>query len=113
MAHHYGDFGITLEAAQTEATPKGWKYGLIKVSVMDEGTDTEEQINMLVELYPLGEIGEYNSFCAAHLTSLECIEQAKRDIERDGINESFFNSGKFVWQKAEFDKYEWGWTANP
>ena len=42
----------------------GWKYGLIKVDVRDmRDTEFEEQVNMIVELYPLGENGEYDAFC--------------------------------------------------
>jgi hypothetical protein len=92
----------------------GWKYGMIKVAIEDAGTDYEEQINLLVELYPLGESGEYNAFCPAKPRTLEELGMAKRDIERDGINEWFFQNGKFEWQVCGgcFDG-QWDWTANP
>jgi diphthamide synthase (EF-2-diphthine--ammonia ligase) len=87
----------------------GWKYGLIKVALPDEGRDV--QINMLVELYPLGETGEYDTFCRASPQTLEEIEMAKRDIERDGINEYFFNNGTFKWV-LEKEAYAWDWRPN-
>jgi hypothetical protein len=74
----------------------GWKYGLIKVSIEDEGTEFEEQINHLVELYP-DENCNYTSFCDARLMSIEELEFALKDIKADGINEYFFNNGKFNW----------------
>lgn len=78
----------------------GWKYGLIKVSIDYEGTDHEEQINHLVELYP-DEKGNYTSFCNARLMSIEELEFALIDIKEDGINEYFFNTGKFSWNACE------------
>jgi hypothetical protein len=78
----------------------GWKYGLIKVSIDDEGTEFEEQINRLVELYP-DENGNYTLFCDARLMSLEELGFALEDIKTDGINEYFFNSGKFNWDICE------------
>jgi hypothetical protein len=86
---------------------KGWKYGLIKVALDDEGV----QINMLVELYPLGEIVKYDTFCRANPQTLEEIKLAKRDIESDGINEYFFNNGTFKWV-PEKDAYNWDWIPN-
>jgi hypothetical protein len=78
----------------------GWKYGLIKVSIEDEGTEFEEQINHLVELYP-GENGNYTSFCNARLITVEELEFALNDIKTDGINEYFFDNGKFNWDICE------------
>lgn len=90
---------------------KGWKYGLIKVAIEDEGTDYEEQINLLVELYPPGYPGEYSAFCRARLQSLEEIEQALRDIKRDGINTWFYDNGIFEFkEETEYKHYEWDWT---
>jgi hypothetical protein len=78
----------------------GWKYGLIKVSIEDEGTEFEEQINHLVELYP-DENGNYTAFCNARLVSIEELDFALNDIKADGINEYFFNNGKFNWDVCE------------
>ena len=36
----------------SELKKSGWKYGLIKVSINNEGTEFEDQINHIVELYP-------------------------------------------------------------
>ena len=58
----------------------GWKYGLIKVAIEDEGADYEAQINLLVELYPLGDDGEYNSFCLARLQSIEDLQNAQKSL---------------------------------
>ena len=73
----------------------GWKYGLIKIGVEEEGTEFEEQINMLVELYPLGENGEYDAFCKADLRSLQELDMARGNIVRDGINTYFYDNGTF------------------
>jgi hypothetical protein len=78
----------------------GWKYGLIKVSVEDEGTEFEEQINRLVELYP-DENENYTMYCEARLMSVEEIAFALSDIKESGINEHFFNTGKFTWSACE------------
>lgn len=78
----------------------GWKYGLIKVSIDYEGTDHEEQINHLVELFP-DEKGNYTSFCNARLMSIEELEFALIDIKEDGINEYFYDTGKFTWDSCK------------
>lgn len=92
---------------------KGWKYALIKVAVEDKGTDYEEQINLLVELYPLGDDGEYDSYCRARIQSLEDLQNAQADVGRDGINEWFYDNGTFTWAvcKDSF-KGEWDWEPN-
>jgi len=79
----------------------GWKYGLIKVAIEDEGTDFESQVNLLVELYPLGDDGDYAAWCVARPQTLEELEMAQRDIQRDGINEHFFDNGTFVFNHCE------------
>jgi hypothetical protein len=83
---------------------KGWKFGLLKVAEED-GDDVCE----LVELYPLGSNGEYDSFCKAHIGSTQCLKNALRDTERDGTNYEFWNSGKFTWNTTE---YWWDWEKN-
>lgn len=83
---------------------KGWKYGLIKVAEED-GDDICE----LVELYPLGANNEYASFCKAHIGSVQCLKNALKDIERDGSNYEFWNSGKFTWNTTE---NWWDWEKN-
>ena len=86
-----------------------WKYGLVKVLVRYEDTEFEEQINMLVELYPLGENGEYDAFCKADLRSLKELDMARGDIIRDGVNNYFFDNGTFVWDDEEKD---WDWAPD-
>jgi hypothetical protein len=78
----------------------GWKYGLIKVSIDYEGTDHEEQINHLVELYP-DENGKYTSFCNARLMSIEELEFSLSDIKESGICEYFYDTGKFTWDSCK------------
>tara|TARA_R110000744_G_scaffold13402_7_gene39010 strand:- start:574 stop:873 length:300 start_codon:yes stop_codon:yes gene_type:complete len=91
----------------------GWKYGLIKVAIEDEGADYEEQINLLVELYPLGDNGEYSSFCLARVQSIEEIQNAQKDIERDGINEWFYDNGVFEWKVcSNCTQGDWDWTRS-
>ena len=90
-----------------------WKYGLIKVTVEDEGTDYEVQINLLVELYPLADNGEYNSFCRARLQSIEEIQNAQKDIEHDGINEWFYDNGVFEWKICNnCAQGDWDWIRS-
>ena len=90
---------------------KGWKYGLIKIGIKDAGTDIEEQVNLLVELYPLGDNEEYNSFCNANPQSIEELQNAQKDIKRDGINEWFFNNGAFEWEACNSCfQGKWGWS---
>jgi hypothetical protein len=84
----------------SEFKKSGWKYGLIKTSVEYEGTEFEEQVNRLVELYP-DENGNYAAFCEARLMSIEEIEAALNDIKSDGINEHFFDNGRFTWETCE------------
>ena len=86
-----------------------WKYGLIKVEIQDEGTEFEEQVNMLVELYPLGDNGEYSAFCKADLRSLQELDMARGDIIRDGVNTYFFDSGEFVWDR---ESISWDWIPD-
>ena len=92
---------------------KGWKYSLIKVAIDNEGTDHEEQVNLLVELYPLGDNEEYNSFCNARLMSIEELQIAQKDIGRDGINEWFFDHGVFAHKVCDNCLHgDWDWTPN-
>ena len=91
----------------------GWKYGLIKVAIEDEGTDYETQINLLGELYPLGDNGEYDSFCLARLQSIEEIQNAQKDIEHDGINEWFYDNGAFEWKVcSNCSQGDWDWIRS-
>ena len=91
----------------------GWKYGLIKVAIEDEGADYETQINLLVELYPLGDSGEYDSFCFARLQSIEEIQNAQKDIEHDGINEWFYDNGVFEWKVcSNCAQSDWDWIRS-
>jgi len=85
-----------------------WKYGLIKVDVEDEGTEFEEQVNMLVELYPLGNDGEFNAFCRADLRSISELDMARGDIIRDGVNTFFYDTGEFVW---DVEGKSWDWIS--
>jgi len=80
----------------SELKKSGWKYGLIKVSINNEGTEFEDQTNRIVELYP-DKNQDFTSFCNARLMSIEELEFALNDIKEDGINEYFFDSGKFTW----------------
>ena len=61
---------------------------------------------MIVELYPLGENGEYDAFCRADLRSLQELDMARGDIVRDGINTFFFDNGEFVWD-SEARSWDW------
>ena len=79
----------------SELKKSGWKYGLIKVAVEDAGTEYEEQINKLVELYA-DKNQKYTSFCNARIMSVEELEFALNDVKQDGINEYFFDNGKFT-----------------
>jgi hypothetical protein len=92
---------------------KGWKYGLIKVATAYEGDEYEEQINLLVELFPLGDNEEYNSFCNARLMSTEELNSAQKDIERDGINNWFYDNGIFEHETCSHClDGQWDWTPN-
>jgi len=104
---HQG-FTLSNVTKNPKVKPNTWKYGLIKVALDGPSFDTV-QINMLVELYPLGKTGKYDTFCRASLQTLEDIEMAKRDIERDGINEYFFNNGTFKWVSGK-EAHDWDWT---
>jgi len=87
-----------------------WKYGLIKVSIEDEGTDNEEQINLLAELYSLGDDGEYDSFCKADLRSVEELQHALKDVERENINTWFYDNGLFAYVVCDCcteGRWEW------
>jgi len=83
---------------------KGWKYAIVKIGEAD-GSDVCE----LVELYPLGPSGEYNTFCRARMCSLEDLHMATRDIERDGTNLWFWENGEFTYDAEES---WWDWKRN-
>ena len=72
----------------------GWKYGLIKVDVREEGTEFEEQVNMI------------DAFCRADLSSLQELDMARGDIVRDGINTFFYDNGEFTW---DHEARSWDW----
>ena len=87
---------------------KGWKYGLILVDVDEDG----DEICELVELYPLGDNGEYDAWCRARVGSPEELATANRDVQRDGINRWFFDNGKFEWKYTGEEGWHWDWTPN-
>ena len=91
-----------------------WKYGLIKVADALPLVDRPEC--MLVELYDMEDNGEYNSYCKARINNPWALKCAAKDVERDGINEWFFNNGTFNYDHIE-DSWIYtskeGWTNPP
>jgi hypothetical protein len=83
-----------------------WKYGLIKVA--GEDPLTAEPECMVVELYDIEKHDEYTSYCLAHLDSLFSLKLAVKDIERDGVNEYFYNNGSFKYDSV---KGTWIYTS--
>jgi len=75
-----------------------WKYGMILVSVEDEGTEYEEELCELVELYDLDGDDHHEAFCHASVLSPEELFAAAKDVERDGINKWFAQNGTFSWE---------------
>jgi len=95
----------------TDEVRSHWKFGLILVAIEDEGTDYESEVCELVELYPLGDNGEYNAWCKARLGSLEELENAYKDVKRDGVNRYFYDNGTFKWEWEDGHGW-WDWTPN-
>lgn len=77
-----------------------WKYGLMLVS--KEGA---EEVSELVELYA-DEDGNYTSYCRARINSIEELQAATRDIERNGVYTWFYDNGEFSWDQ---DDRFWRW----
>lgn len=84
-----------------------WKYALIKIDYPGLW-ETDGDYCELVELY-LDDNNEYTSFCKARVNSLEELENAIKDVKRDGINTWFSDNGVFSWRKE--DKF-WDWKRN-
>lgn len=100
----------------------GWKYGMILIgwegpggSILREPAEEgDEPLCQLVELYPNND-GLYNSYCPADLRTPEALKWAMQDVERDGINEWFFDNGSFSWEPQRDiteHGYQFYWTPN-
>ena len=83
-----------------------WKYGLIKIDY--PGLWENDENCELVELYKDGN-GNYTSFTRARIKSLKELQNAHRDVSRDGINTWFAENGTFEWDSS--DKF-WIWHKN-
>jgi hypothetical protein len=89
---------------------KGWKYAQLLVEERDLEQYNEAQY-VIVELYSLGSDGEYDTFCMAHLQTVEDLKRATRDIEHDGTNTWFYENGVFEWKRINHE-WAWDWTKN-
>ena len=76
---------------------------MIKVSESPSG-----DVCWLVEVFK-DESGKYSSYAPVRLMSVEELEEAHKDVKRDGINYYFWDNGKFNW-KNEYN--EWVWTPD-
>jgi len=81
-----------------------WKYGMIKVAE-DEFGEGSDDVCEIVEVFQ-SESEEYTSFSKPFLSSIEDLNIAHKDINRDGINTWFYDNGKFIW-KEEFNFWDW------
>ena len=89
---------------------KGWKFGMVLVEICER---TGEEICELVELYTLEKEDEYSVWCQARLMSPDELELAHADVQRDGINRWFYESGRFSFElDAEMGTRQWNWEPN-
>tara|TARA_Y100000034_G_scaffold40406_1_gene49796 strand:+ start:1770 stop:2069 length:300 start_codon:yes stop_codon:yes gene_type:complete len=72
-----------------------WKYAIILVS-----KDGDEEVCELVELH------SNSAFKKANISSIEDLFLAYQDVEKDGINRDFYNSGTFR-REYNCDSLEW------
>tara|TARA_B100000131_G_scaffold168602_1_gene162995 strand:+ start:12214 stop:12546 length:333 start_codon:yes stop_codon:yes gene_type:complete len=82
-----------------------WKYGLIKI----EHPSVEDDYCELVELFQTGASGEYDAFCKARINSIQELNSAYEDVEKDGVNYWFSKNGTF--SAAKGDNF-WDWERN-
>jgi hypothetical protein len=80
-----------------------WKYALIKV-----GEDEDGPVCEMGEVYENAENGS-RSFCLCSPHSLDALRTAMQDIERDGVDERWFNEGTFSWVTVP----DGGWVYEP
>jgi len=91
-----------------------WKYGMIKVG---ETIDYNEEGNQLLEKAPVCELvelyqdekDEWTSFTPPIVSNPKALKMALNDVERDGINTWFWDSGTFTWNHEE---RFWDWKKN-
>ena len=69
-----------------------WKYGLIKIAEEDGEVCHSE----IVELYS-NDTGEFTSFCAARFSHVKDVEVANKQIQKDGLNNWFYDNGEFIY----------------
>ena len=73
---------------------------------VDEG----EEVCQLSELFTIN--GD-PAFCKTDLLSVQELNLASQDVQRDGINKWFYENGTFSWEKEEdMHNYSWHWTPN-
>tara|TARA_Y100000310_G_scaffold40276_1_gene37797 strand:+ start:2414 stop:3082 length:669 start_codon:yes stop_codon:yes gene_type:complete len=97
-----------VSAVTRDAPALGWKYAQLLVNIDEDG---EEQY-IIAEIYPLGDNGEYETFCAAHLYEQTDLRLALEDIEKDGINRWFYDNGTFAWTQDKIPQWPWDWKKN-
>ena len=81
-----------------------WKYAQLLVDYMEDG----KEVLLLVELFN-DEEGNWTSFCVPHMSNLEQLKMAVKDIERDGTNYDFYNTGVFIWKEGSPSEWNWFW----
>ena len=85
-----------------------WKYGLILVEVDEDN----EELYELVELYMLDDSEDFGAFCTTRIMSVEELQAANADVERDGVNRYFYERGIFTRLPANRLRYEWDWKPH-
>lgn len=85
-----------------------WKYALILVEIDEDNEETYE----LVEIYQLDDSEDFGAFCRARIMSIEELQRANTDVERDGVNRYFYDRGVFSREPAETLHHEWNWKPH-
>jgi hypothetical protein len=89
---------------------KGWKFGMVLVEICER---TGEEICELVELYAMDEKNGYSTWCKARIMSVEELEMAHYDVQREGINRWFYENGTFTYElDEEMGERGWNWEPN-
>ena len=85
-----------MEVNKEEIMP--WKYALVKVGTEEwPEIDVAEPICMLCEIYDLTGNGKFTAHCSARIQTPGDLKRAYDDVQRDGINEWFYNNGTFTY----------------
>ena len=82
-----------------------WKYSMILVHVDSTDSNDTKETCKLVEVYDREDGEGFASYCHTSLLCPEELQRAAKDVDKEGVNEWFYNIGVF----SQDSHGQWHW----